>query len=127
MANGIPGFRSDGLAVGNTWSPVELGELAPPARAALVKHAGRFVRVHPADVHKLAAHGLELYVDDSGAERVRELELKPRDLAPGEKLEEGALPAGVTAEPIPAPTPEPTPAPPAPAPTAAPAARGRRG
>lgn len=125
MANGIPGFQSDGLVVGPAWVGVDLGALAPPARAALIKYSGRFVRVHPDDVGQLAAHGLEPFTNEAGLQCLRELPLAPRELEPGEMLEEGTIPPGVTAVPSPAPTPEPEPEPPArPAPT--PAGRGGR-
>lgn len=77
MANGIPGFQSDGFSVGATWVGVAVGELSPKARAALVKYTGRFARVHPEDASKLAEHGLELYKAEDGVERVREIE-KPK-------------------------------------------------
>lgn len=55
---GVPAFRHDGLVVGKGWTALELEELAPAARAALVEYAGRFVQIHPDDVGELAAIGL---------------------------------------------------------------------
>jgi hypothetical protein len=56
----VPLFRHGGLEVGEAWAPLDVAALAPAARAALVRHTGRLIRIHPHDVSKLAQLGLEL-------------------------------------------------------------------
>lgn len=57
---GVPHFQHDGLVVGKGWTALDVDEMAPPARAALLAYTGRFVQIHPDDVAKLPEAGLEL-------------------------------------------------------------------
>lgn len=73
----VPLFRHDGLVVTDRWTEVNVAKLSKPARAALMQFTGQLVRIHPDDHGALADAGLELYVDQAGAERLRDLQAKP--------------------------------------------------
>ena len=57
---GVPRFQHDGLTVESGWGEFDLGGAPPEAAKAFVDHVGRFIKIHPDDVHMLAEFGLAL-------------------------------------------------------------------
>jgi hypothetical protein len=61
LAIEVERFSHAGLCVVlDRWTTLDLEDLAPETRAALVKYTGRFIKIHPHDVDKLAELGLVL-------------------------------------------------------------------